>query len=74
MVIIEDDTPHVLPARLSDQSSSSSHDDMGFAVETPPPPPWDHGLPERYSKLKSLVYNLLLYMCLLIVVLSVCLF
>ncbi|XP_065118254.1 par-3 family cell polarity regulator alpha, b isoform X2 [Paramisgurnus dabryanus] len=46
MVIIEDDTPHVLPARLSDQSSSSSHDDMGFAVETPPPPLWVQGLPD----------------------------
>uniref|UniRef100_A0A672QIN8 Partitioning defective 3 homolog n=1 Tax=Sinocyclocheilus grahami TaxID=75366 RepID=A0A672QIN8_SINGR len=31
-VIIEDDRPHVLPTQLSDQSSSSSHDDMGFAV------------------------------------------
>uniref|UniRef100_A0A672S851 Partitioning defective 3 homolog n=1 Tax=Sinocyclocheilus grahami TaxID=75366 RepID=A0A672S851_SINGR len=31
MVIIEDDRPHVLPTQLSDQSSSSSHDDMGFA-------------------------------------------
>ncbi|XP_056598038.1 par-3 family cell polarity regulator alpha, b isoform X1 [Triplophysa dalaica] len=46
MVIIEDDRPHILPAQLSDQSSSSSHDDMGFAVETPPPPPWDQGLPD----------------------------
>ena len=36
-VIIEDDRPPVLPARLSDQSSSSSHDDVGFTVETPPP-------------------------------------
>uniref|UniRef100_A0A8C1NL19 Par-3 family cell polarity regulator alpha, b n=1 Tax=Cyprinus carpio TaxID=7962 RepID=A0A8C1NL19_CYPCA len=35
MVIIEDDRPHVLPTQLSDQSSTSSHDDMGFAVETP---------------------------------------
>ncbi|KAA0704907.1 Partitioning defective 3 -like protein [Triplophysa tibetana] len=32
-VIIEDDRPPVLPARLSDQSSSSSHDDMGFVTE-----------------------------------------
>uniref|UniRef100_A0A8C1UED3 Par-3 family cell polarity regulator alpha, b n=1 Tax=Cyprinus carpio TaxID=7962 RepID=A0A8C1UED3_CYPCA len=31
MVIIEDDRPHVLPTQLSDQSSTSSHDDMGFA-------------------------------------------
>ncbi|XP_051557605.1 partitioning defective 3 homolog isoform X1 [Myxocyprinus asiaticus] len=43
-VIIEDDRPRVLPAHLS-ESSSSSHDDMGFAVENPPPPPWDQELP-----------------------------
>uniref|UniRef100_A0A672QGE5 Partitioning defective 3 homolog n=1 Tax=Sinocyclocheilus grahami TaxID=75366 RepID=A0A672QGE5_SINGR len=48
-VIIEDDRPHVLPTQLSDQSSSSSHDDMGFAVETPPPPPWDQELPYSSS-------------------------
>ncbi|MBN3325988.1 PARD3 protein, partial [Atractosteus spatula] len=34
-VIIEDDRPPVLPAHLSDQSSSSSHDDMGFAADAP---------------------------------------
>ncbi|XP_059391525.1 partitioning defective 3 homolog isoform X2 [Carassius carassius] len=34
-VIIEDDRPPVLPAHLSDQSSSSSHDDMGFVTEMP---------------------------------------
>uniref|UniRef100_A0A672QRL8 PDZ domain-containing protein n=1 Tax=Sinocyclocheilus grahami TaxID=75366 RepID=A0A672QRL8_SINGR len=34
-VIIEDDRPPLLPARLSDQSSSSSHDDMGFVTEMP---------------------------------------
>ncbi|KAI4902715.1 hypothetical protein NFI96_015467, partial [Prochilodus magdalenae] len=34
-VIIEDDRPPVLPARLSDQSSSSSHDDMGFVTDVP---------------------------------------
>ncbi|XP_026146741.1 partitioning defective 3 homolog isoform X3 [Carassius auratus] len=48
-VIIEDDGPHVLPAQLSDQSSSSSHEDMGFAVETPPPPPWNQELPDSSS-------------------------
>ncbi|XP_016344433.1 partitioning defective 3 homolog isoform X2 [Sinocyclocheilus anshuiensis] len=48
-VIIEDDRPHVLPTQLSDQSSSSSHDDMGFAVETPPPPPWVQELPYSSS-------------------------
>uniref|UniRef100_A0A673JU87 Par-3 family cell polarity regulator alpha, b n=1 Tax=Sinocyclocheilus rhinocerous TaxID=307959 RepID=A0A673JU87_9TELE len=49
MVIIEDDRPHVLPTQLSDQSSSSSHDDIGFAVETPPPPPWNQELPNSTS-------------------------
>jgi hypothetical protein len=33
-VIIEDDRLPVLPTHLSDQSSSSSHDDVGV------PPPW----------------------------------
>ncbi|XP_076837526.1 par-3 family cell polarity regulator alpha, b isoform X2 [Brachyhypopomus gauderio] len=37
-VMIEDDRP-VLPTHLSDQSSSSSHDEIAFAVETPPPWP-----------------------------------
>ncbi|XP_066483891.1 partitioning defective 3 homolog isoform X1 [Tiliqua scincoides] len=32
MVIIEDDRLPVLPPHLSDQSSSSSHDDMGFGT------------------------------------------
>ncbi|XP_066511594.1 partitioning defective 3 homolog isoform X2 [Hoplias malabaricus] len=35
-VIIEDDRPTILPAHLSDQSSSSSHDDVTSVVETPP--------------------------------------
>nr|XP_019943058.1 PREDICTED: partitioning defective 3 homolog [Paralichthys olivaceus] len=35
IVIIEDDRPPLLPAHLSDQSSSSSHDDMGFVGENP---------------------------------------
>uniref|UniRef100_A0A3P9H7I1 Par-3 family cell polarity regulator n=1 Tax=Oryzias latipes TaxID=8090 RepID=A0A3P9H7I1_ORYLA len=34
MVIIEDDRPPMLPARLSDHSSSSSHEDMGFVGES----------------------------------------
>uniref|UniRef100_A0A8D3CBD6 Par-3 family cell polarity regulator n=1 Tax=Scophthalmus maximus TaxID=52904 RepID=A0A8D3CBD6_SCOMX len=33
-VIIEDDRPPLLPPHLSDQSSSSSHDDVGFAADT----------------------------------------
>uniref|UniRef100_A0A673MJ69 Par-3 family cell polarity regulator alpha, b n=1 Tax=Sinocyclocheilus rhinocerous TaxID=307959 RepID=A0A673MJ69_9TELE len=48
-VIIEDDRPHVLHTQLSDQSSSSSHDDMGFTVETPQMPPWDQELPYSSS-------------------------
>ncbi|XP_077159676.1 partitioning defective 3 homolog isoform X2 [Paroedura picta] len=32
MVIIEDDRPPLLPPHLSDQSSSSSHDDVGFGT------------------------------------------
>ncbi|KAF3836148.1 hypothetical protein F7725_028706 [Dissostichus mawsoni] len=35
IVMIEDDRPPLLPAHLSDQSSSSSHDDMGFVGENP---------------------------------------
>lgn len=31
-VIIEDDRMSVLPPHLSDQSSSSSHDDVGFGT------------------------------------------
>uniref|UniRef100_A0A4W5JXI6 Par-3 family cell polarity regulator n=1 Tax=Hucho hucho TaxID=62062 RepID=A0A4W5JXI6_9TELE len=34
-VMIEDDRPPVVPAHMSDQSSSSSHDDMGFASTRP---------------------------------------
>uniref|UniRef100_UPI0037E96FBA partitioning defective 3 homolog n=1 Tax=Semicossyphus pulcher TaxID=241346 RepID=UPI0037E96FBA len=43
IVIIEDDRPPLLPAHLSDQSSSSSHDDLGFVGENPLP--WIHELP-----------------------------
>uniref|UniRef100_A0A8C7GLQ4 Par-3 family cell polarity regulator n=1 Tax=Oncorhynchus kisutch TaxID=8019 RepID=A0A8C7GLQ4_ONCKI len=42
-VMIEDDRPPVIPAHMSDQSSSSSHDDMGIThnlrLFLPPPPP-----------------------------------
>uniref|UniRef100_A0A8C9ZQP2 Par-3 family cell polarity regulator n=1 Tax=Sander lucioperca TaxID=283035 RepID=A0A8C9ZQP2_SANLU len=44
IVMIEDDRPPLLPAHLSDQSSSSSHDDMGFVGEYPVP--WIHELPD----------------------------
>nr|CBN81751.1 Partitioning defective 3 homolog [Dicentrarchus labrax] len=44
-VMIEDDRPPLLPAHLSDQSSSSSHDDMGFVGENPVP--WIHELPDQ---------------------------
>ncbi|CAK6952031.1 partitioning defective 3 homolog isoform X2 [Scomber scombrus] len=43
IVMIEDDRPPLLPAHLSDQSSSSSHDDMGFVGENPVT--WIHDLP-----------------------------
>ncbi|XP_028289219.1 partitioning defective 3 homolog isoform X2 [Parambassis ranga] len=43
IVMIEDDRPPLLPAHLSDQSSSSSHDDMGFVGESQLP--WIHDLP-----------------------------
>ncbi|KAM8839669.1 par-3 family cell polarity regulator alpha, b isoform 2-T2 [Synchiropus picturatus] len=36
-VMIEDDRPPQLPPHLSDQSSSSSHDDVGFNSDTTPP-------------------------------------
>ncbi|KAM6918463.1 par-3 family cell polarity regulator alpha, b isoform 5-T5 [Xenentodon cancila] len=35
-VIIEDDRPPLFPPHLSDHSSSSSHDDVGFAAEATP--------------------------------------
>jgi len=35
VVMIEDDRPPLLPAHLSDQSSSSSQEDMGFVGEDP---------------------------------------
>ncbi|XP_038146699.1 partitioning defective 3 homolog isoform X2 [Cyprinodon tularosa] len=44
-VIIEDDRPPLLPSNLSDQSSSSSHDDMGFAADVTPP--WAKELPAQ---------------------------
>ncbi|XP_026888028.2 par-3 family cell polarity regulator alpha, b isoform X3 [Electrophorus electricus] len=50
-VIIEDGRPSVLPAHLSDQSSSSSHDDIAFAVETPPP--WPQELPPQNASSRS---------------------
>ncbi|XP_070842247.1 partitioning defective 3 homolog isoform X2 [Chaetodon trifascialis] len=43
IVMIEDDRPPLIPPHLSDQSSSSSHDDMGFVGENPVP--WIHELP-----------------------------
>ncbi|XP_072234115.1 partitioning defective 3 homolog [Leuresthes tenuis] len=43
IVMIEDDSLPLLPANLSDQSSSSSHEDMGFVGENPVR--WIHELP-----------------------------
>nr|XP_057915313.1 partitioning defective 3 homolog isoform X2 [Doryrhamphus excisus] len=37
IVLIEDDRPPVLPAHFSDQSSSSSHEDLGFVGGNPGP-------------------------------------
>uniref|UniRef100_A0A4W6CHV6 Par-3 family cell polarity regulator alpha, b n=1 Tax=Lates calcarifer TaxID=8187 RepID=A0A4W6CHV6_LATCA len=44
-VIIEDDRPPLLPPHLSDQSSSSSHDDVGFTADITPP--WAKELPNE---------------------------
>ncbi|KAM4556049.1 par-3 family cell polarity regulator alpha, b isoform 4-T4 [Fundulus diaphanus] len=44
-VIIEDDRPPLLPSNLSDQSSSSSHDDVGFTADVTPP--WARELPAQ---------------------------
>uniref|UniRef100_A0A4W6CHV9 Par-3 family cell polarity regulator alpha, b n=1 Tax=Lates calcarifer TaxID=8187 RepID=A0A4W6CHV9_LATCA len=44
-VIIEDDRPPLLPPHLSDQSSSSSHDDVGFTADITPP--WAKELPSQ---------------------------
>lgn len=43
IVMIEDDRPPLLPDHLSDQSSSSSHDDLGFVGENQGP--WISELP-----------------------------
>ncbi|XP_026217950.1 partitioning defective 3 homolog isoform X3 [Anabas testudineus] len=43
IVMIEDDRPPLLPAHLSDQSSSSSHDDMGIVGDNQVL--WKHDLP-----------------------------
>ncbi|XP_072524472.1 par-3 family cell polarity regulator alpha, b isoform X2 [Salminus brasiliensis] len=51
-VIIEDDRPPVFPAHLSDQSSSSSHDDMTFVMEAPPP--WTQEVPSQNDKSQSI--------------------
>ncbi|XP_036072341.1 partitioning defective 3 homolog isoform X6 [Oryzias melastigma] len=44
-VIIEDDRPPLLPPHLSDHSSSSSHDDVGFAADGIPA--WAKELPAQ---------------------------
>lgn len=44
-VIIEDDRPPLLPPHLSDQSSSSSHDDVGFPPD--PTPSWAQEPPDQ---------------------------
>uniref|UniRef100_A0A4W5JXR4 Par-3 family cell polarity regulator n=1 Tax=Hucho hucho TaxID=62062 RepID=A0A4W5JXR4_9TELE len=48
-VMIEDDRPPVVPAHMSDQSSSSSHDDMGFAADNPVT--WAQDVPNQNDSL-----------------------
>lgn len=56
IVIIEDDRPSLLPSNLSDQSSSSSHDDVGFVADVTPP--WAKEPPARAEKyLKIFLLN-----------------
>uniref|UniRef100_H2S2U0 Par-3 family cell polarity regulator n=1 Tax=Takifugu rubripes TaxID=31033 RepID=H2S2U0_TAKRU len=43
IVMIEDDRPPLFPVHLSDQSSTSSHDDMGYVGDNPVK--WIHELP-----------------------------
>ncbi|CAJ1073015.1 partitioning defective 3 homolog isoform X1 [Xyrichtys novacula] len=50
-VIIEDDRPPLLPTNLSDQSSSSSHDDMGFTADVTPS--WAKELPNQDESSQS---------------------
>uniref|UniRef100_A0A8C6SIE5 Par-3 family cell polarity regulator n=1 Tax=Neogobius melanostomus TaxID=47308 RepID=A0A8C6SIE5_9GOBI len=45
IVMIEDDRPPLIPPHLSDQSSSSSHDDMGFIGESAGG--WIHDIPDQ---------------------------
>ncbi|XP_068197799.1 par-3 family cell polarity regulator alpha, b isoform X3 [Antennarius striatus] len=47
-VIIEDDRPPLLLPHLSDQSSSSSHDDVAFPADATPP--WAKEPPDRVDK------------------------
>lgn len=54
IVMIEDDRPPLLPPHLSDQSSSSSHDDMGFVGENPGP--WID--PDEYWDSTSFLMNM----------------
>ncbi|XP_078791733.1 par-3 family cell polarity regulator alpha, b isoform X26 [Oryzias latipes] len=50
-VIIEDDRPPLLPPHLSDHSSSSSHEDVGFAAEGMPV--WAKELPAHNDRTLS---------------------
>uniref|UniRef100_A0A3P9HVW4 Par-3 family cell polarity regulator alpha, b n=1 Tax=Oryzias latipes TaxID=8090 RepID=A0A3P9HVW4_ORYLA len=50
-VIIEDDRPPLLPPHLSDHSSSSSHEDVGFAAEGMPV--WAKELPAQNDRTLS---------------------
>lgn len=48
-VMIEDDRPMLFPAHLSDQSSASSHDEMGFTLDSLPPWSTDMGTLDQSS-------------------------
>lgn len=48
IVMIEDDRLPSFPVQLSDQSSSSSHDDMGYVGENPVN--WIHELPSQNER------------------------
>lgn len=48
VVMIEDDRLPLFPVQLSDQSSSSSHDDMGYVGENPVN--WIHELPSQNER------------------------
>lgn len=55
IVMIEDDRLPLFPVHLSDQSSSSSHDDMGYVGENPVN--WIHELPSQNERWADYLLN-----------------